>query len=101
MKKSVIIFFLALIPSIVTMVLLVEFFPKTGLGRILSIPETLFLNSVIFILILSFTRKLKSRAFKCLIWIAAILLSVFLAAVLHPQEYFPSVLTQLWKLMFS
>jgi positive regulator of sigma E activity len=101
MKKSVIIFFLAKIPSIVTMVLLVGFFPKTGLGRILSIPQTLLLNSVIFILILSFTRKLKSREFKSLIWIAAILLSVFLAVVLHPQEYLPSVLTQLWKLMFS
>lgn len=100
MKKSVTIFFIAMIPSIATMFALVEFFPYTGLGRIVSIPATLFLNIAFFILFLHFTRNLKSGVFKCLFWIAAILLSVLLAVVLHPQEYLPSVLTQLWELMF-
>ncbi|UKS29636.1 hypothetical protein LOZ80_12145 [Paenibacillus sp. HWE-109] len=101
MKKSVTIFFLAMIPSIATMFLLVEFFPYTGLGRIVSIPVTLFLNITFFILLLNFTRNLKSRAFKCLFWIAAILLSILLAVVVYPQEYLPSVLSQLWDLIFS
>ncbi|MFE5319248.1 S-layer homology domain-containing protein [Paenibacillus sp. NPDC056579] len=101
MKKSVTILFLAMIPSIVTMFLLVEFFPYTGLGRIVSIPATLFLNITFFILLLIFTRNFKSRSFKCLLWIAAILLSILLAVVLHPQEYLPSVITQLWELMVS
>ncbi|NQX62725.1 hypothetical protein [Paenibacillus qinlingensis] len=100
MKKSMFIFFIAMIPSIATMFLLVEFFPYTGLGRIVSIPATLFLNITFFILFLHFTRNLISVRFKCLFWIAAILFSVLLAVVLHPQEYLPSVLRQLWELMF-
>lgn len=100
MKKSVIIFFLAMIPSIATMFLLVEFFPNTGLGRVASIPGTLFVNITILLLSLNLIRKLKSRAFQCSIWIAAISFSVLMALVLHPQEYLPSVITQLWELMF-
>jgi len=101
MKKSVTILLLAMIPSIITLFLLVEFFPYTGLGRIVSIPTTLFLNIALFIMFQIFTRNFKSRSFKSLLWIAAILLSVLLAVVLHPQEYLPSVVTQLWELMFS
>jgi hypothetical protein len=47
-----------MIPSIATMVLLVKFFSYTGLGRIMSIPATLFLNITFFILILNFKRKI-------------------------------------------
>ena len=101
MKNSVITFFLAMIPSIVTILLLIEYFPYTGLGRVVSIPITLFFNITILLISLFITQNLKSRVFKSLIWVAATPISVFLAIFLHPQEYLPSVLTQLQELIFA
>lgn len=101
MKKSAITFFLAMSPSIATIFLLIEFFPYTGLGRVISIPITLFINISILLFSLLIAQKLKSRVFESLIWIVVIPLSVLLAIVLHPQEYLPSVLTQLQELIFS
>ncbi|GED72607.1 hypothetical protein BRE01_63090 [Brevibacillus reuszeri] len=101
MKRLVITFFLAMIPSIVTMLLLIEYFPYTGLGRVVSIPITLFFNITILLISLLITQKLKSTVFKSLIWIAVIPISVLAAIFLHPQEYLPSVLTQLRELIFS
>ncbi|MGG4444795.1 hypothetical protein [Brevibacillus fortis] len=100
MKKPVITFFLAMIPSIVTILLLIEYFPYTGLGRIVSIPISLILNIAILLFSLLFTQKVKSRESKSFIWIAAITISVLVAVLLHPQEYLPSVLTQLRELIF-
>ncbi|MBY0088183.1 hypothetical protein [Brevibacillus brevis] len=101
MKKPVITFLLAMIPSIVTILLLIEYFPYTGLGRIVSIPITLILNIAILLFSLLLTQKLKSRGSKSFIWIAAITISVLIAVLMHPQEYLPSVLTQLRDLIFS
>ncbi|NRR20605.1 hypothetical protein [Brevibacillus sp. MS2.2] len=101
MKKPVITFFLAVIPSIATILLLLDYFPYTGLGRIVSIPITLILNIAILLISLFITQKLKSRVFKSLIWVVAILISVFVAIFLHPQEYLPNVLTQLRELIFA
>lgn len=101
MKKSLLTFCLALIPSIATILLLIEYFPYTGLGRVISIPITLFFNSIIMFISLFITQKIKSRVFKSLTWIAAISITVWVAISLHPQEYLPSVLTQLQELIFS
>ncbi len=101
MKKSVISFFLALIPSISAIFLLVEYFPYTGLGRIVSIPITIIVNIIILLYSLFLTQRLKSRVFKSFIWIATILISILVAVILHPQEYLPSVLKQLRELTFS
>lgn len=97
MIKSVTILVLAMLPSIATIFLLIEFFPYTGLGRIVSIPVTLILNLTFFAWFLFLLLKLKSRTFKLLLWIAAILLSVALAIFLHPQEHLPNVMSQLWN----
>ena len=59
MKRLVITFFLAMIPSIVTMLLLIEYFPYTGLGRVVSIPITLFFNITILLISLLITQKYK------------------------------------------
>lgn len=79
------------------MFLLIEFFPYTGLGRVVSIPATLFINITILLISLRITQKFKSIVFKSLIWLVVISLSVLLAMILHPQEYLPSVLSQLWN----
>lgn len=101
MKKLVIAFFLAMIPSIAAIFVLIEYFPYTGLGRVISIPITLFFNITIMLISLLITKKLKSILFKSLIWIAAIPISVLVTIILHPQEYLPSVLIQLRELIFS
>lgn len=101
MKKSLITFFLAMIPGIATILLLIEYFPYTGLGRVVSIPITIFLNITILLFSLLITQKFKLRIFKGLIWIVAIPISVLVAIFLHPQEYLPSVVTQLRDLIFS
>ncbi|MCY9667153.1 hypothetical protein M5X11_19810 [Paenibacillus alginolyticus] len=101
MKKSVLCFCLAMVPSIATIFLLIEFFPYTGLGRVVSIPATLFVNATILLISLLITQKFKSRVYKSLIWIAAIPISVLVAIALHPQEYLPSVVTQLREMIFT
>lgn len=101
MKKSVLTLILAMIPSVAAIFLLIEHFPYTGLGRIVSIPTTLFLNIIILLMSLLITRVLKSRLYKSLIWITVISISVLVAIALHPQEFLPSVLTQLRELIFS
>ncbi len=101
MKKSVIIFLLAMIPNIAAIFLLIENFPYTGLGRIVSIPITLFFNITILIISLFITRIIKSRLYKCMIWITVVSINVLVAIVLHPQEFLPSVLMQLRELLFS
>lgn len=100
MKKIVITFFLAMIPSIVAIFLLIEYFPYTGLGRIVSIPITLFFNITILLISLLITRKIKSRVYKSLIWFTVISISVLVTIILHPQEYSPSVLRQIRELLF-
>lgn len=101
MKKALVTFFLAMLPGIATILLFIEYFPYTGLGRVVSIPITIFLNVTILLISLCITQKLKSRVFKGFIWTVAIPISVFVAIILHPQEYLPSVVTQLRNLIFS
>jgi hypothetical protein len=101
MKKSVLTFFLSMVPTITTIFLLIEFFPYTGLGRIVSIPLTLFFNSCIVLIGLLITHFLKSRIIKSSVWIAITLTSMFIAIVLHPQEFLPSILIQIREMIFS
>ncbi|OZQ69113.1 hypothetical protein CA600_04710 [Paenibacillus sp. VTT E-133280] len=100
MIRMIITFFLAMIPSVLAIFLLIQYFPYTGLARIGSIPTTFFLNTLILLLSLHFTKKIKSRVYKSLIWITVISISILLAIGLHPQEYLPSVLSQISKLIF-
>ena len=90
-----------MIPSILAIFLLIEYFPFTGLGRILSVPITVFLNIVILLISIVITRKIKPRAYRNLYWITVILITVLVAIVMHPQEGSPSVLNQMRELIFT
>ncbi|RIX46563.1 hypothetical protein D3P08_26095 [Paenibacillus nanensis] len=100
MRKLVIILFLSLIPSIATMILLIKFFPFTGLARVITIPITLFVNVIFLAFTLFITQKIKSKVLKSLILAVVILITIFVATILHPQEYLPSVITQLREMEF-
>jgi hypothetical protein len=50
---------------------------------------------------LSMVPTIKSRILKSLVWIAIILTSMFIAIVLHPQEFLPSILIQIREMIFS
>ncbi|MDF9842068.1 hypothetical protein M2105_003104 [Paenibacillus sp. PastF-1] len=73
MEKLIKTILLAMIPSILTIFLLIEYFPYTGLGRILSVPITVFLNIVILLISILITRKIKPGVYKNLYWITVIL----------------------------
>ncbi|MDQ6423511.1 hypothetical protein RB620_29295, partial [Paenibacillus sp. LHD-117] len=49
---------------------------------------------------ISHAKKQKSRFFKSLTWTTTILLSVLFTIVMHPQEYLPSVLSQILEMIF-
>jgi hypothetical protein len=83
-----------ILPSMLTITLLINFFPYTGLGRIIDIPVILIINSTLIIGAISLTRNLKF-ATKSLVWMALFLLTVFISIYLYSQEDGSSVLQQL------
>lgn len=83
-----------ILPSIVTIKLLITFFPYTGLGRIIALPIIFFINTMVIAVGISITRYLKFAS-KILVWIAILLLTVYISIYFYPQEDGPSVLNQI------
>lgn len=82
-------------PSMLVIALLMDRFPYTGLGRIVYLPAILVTNTALIVTTLFVTRKL-NLFIKGLLWIACILLTLWLAVAWFPQEYNPPVIEQLW-----
>ncbi|MGG1679323.1 hypothetical protein ACIFOT_26910 [Neobacillus sp. NRS-1170] len=85
---------LMMLPTLLTLILLIRFFPNTGLGRIVAFPTIFIINSVLFILGFKMTRNLKFTA-NTMIWIAIILLTVVITMVFYPQEYGPHIIKKI------
>jgi hypothetical protein len=85
-----------ILPSMLTITLLINFFPYTGLGRIIDIPIILIINSTVIIVAITLTRNLKF-ATKTLVWMALFLLTVYISIYLYSQEDGSSVLQQILK----
>lgn len=83
-----------ILPSMVTITLLITFFPYTGLGRIVALPIIFFINSVVIIVGIIISRKLK-YALKSLVWVLLLLFSVYISIYLYPQEDGSSVLNKI------
>jgi len=77
-------------PTFLLIVLLVNFFPYTGLGRILVIPTVVILNSIIIIISLA----LPYKAYTIPKIVVAIFITIFITVGLYPQEFNPSVMVQ-------
>jgi hypothetical protein len=93
-------YLLGILPSMLTITLLINFFPYTGLGRIIDIPIILIINSTLIIGAISLTRNLKF-ATKSLVWMALFLLTVFTSIYLYSQEDGSSVLHHILKRIIS
>ncbi|MEC0249294.1 hypothetical protein P4H65_26290 [Paenibacillus chitinolyticus] len=89
---------LALAPSMLLITGLIEFFPYTGLGRIVYLPFIYVLNSTV--IVIGFLKKTRyvNRAVSVTV---AILITLFLSILLYPQEFNPPVMEQLWDLAFG
>lgn len=81
-------------PSMLTIALLIDRFPYTGLGRIVYLPAILFTNTALIGATLYMTRRL-NLFIKIVLWIACIVLTVWLSIIWYPQEYLPPVIEQL------
>lgn len=85
-------FLLLILPSLLLLVLLIDLFPYTGLGRIISIPVTVIMNSLIILVCLTTTNKL--------LWIkitkilTTFFITIWITIALYPQEFNPPVLVQ-------
>lgn len=85
-------FILLMLPTVLLLVLLIDLFPYTGLGRIVSIPSTIFINSLVIVLCLVIKKKaLWIRISKIVI---TIITTIWITIAGHPQESAPSVFVQ-------
>ena len=85
----------ALIPSIVLTFVLIEIFPYTGLGRIVTIPFTICVNiGIIGLGFLAVRRWGKERS--VWIWTAVVVITLVMTVWIYPQEGSPHIVHQTW-----
>lgn len=86
-----------LIPTVITLYLLIHYYPNTGLGRIISIPTTLLINLIIILIGLLKIKQLSVVFMRYSIWIVVIITTIIITVVLHPQEYGASVINKIME----
>ncbi|KIL37637.1 hypothetical protein SD71_03300 [Cohnella kolymensis] len=86
----------AVIPSCILYFFLIKHFPNTGIARIFALPSIFVVNTTITTMGIIFAHRL-NYARAAGMWIMIILLTLVLTVLLYPQEYGPSVATQLWN----
>lgn len=90
-------YLLALLPSILTITLLILNFPNTGLGRIVYLPGIFCINSLIIVIYVYQSEQLK-KALK-LFWGVMVLISTIVLSILtYPQEYGENVWELIWTI---
>jgi hypothetical protein len=97
-NTKIITYLLAILPSKVSITLLITYFPYTGLGRIVALPFIYLINTVVIIVGISITRHL-NLYLKSLVWIVLLLLSIYISIYIYPQEDGPTVLSQILEEM--
>jgi len=90
--KYIIIFLVLMLPSVLLLFVLIKLFPYTGLGRIISIPATVLINSL-FIIICMTLNKIKYGK-KILNITVVLILTLSLTVGLYPQEFNPPIFVQ-------
>ncbi|GGA18189.1 hypothetical protein GCM10008018_72700 [Paenibacillus marchantiophytorum] len=89
----------ALVPSLILIFYLLHHFPNTGLGRIIAIPFIFVVNAILITIGLIFFHRFNNPALVS-IWITIILLTLVITVLIYPQEYDPSVINQMWNMVF-
>ncbi|MDO3413413.1 hypothetical protein QWJ34_26930 [Saccharibacillus sp. CPCC 101409] len=85
----------ALIPSTVLMFVLFAIFPYTGLARIITVPQTYFMNLIVIGLGVLAVRLLKNRH-TAWIWGIVVFLTLVITVWVYPQESKPHIVYQTW-----
>ncbi|MVO99553.1 hypothetical protein [Paenibacillus lutrae] len=94
MKRAVVCGLATLLISVTMIILMVQLFPYTGLGRIIAIPMTIVVNSAIIALGIFLSRKMELPQF-VIIWTLIIVITASNTITFHPQENSPSVYKQI------
>jgi len=90
---SFLIHYLILVSStILLIVILVNFFPYTGLGRVLAIPAIIIFNSIIILASIAIPKKGLLRAISRVV--ITILITIGITIYFYPQEFNSSVMSQ-------
>ncbi|MDR6880431.1 hypothetical protein J2X61_002180 [Bacillus sp. 3255] len=84
------------LPTVITLYLLLRFYPHTGLGRIITLPLTIVFNGVIIIMGTTWSIYLKKPHY-AMKWILVSLLTVFVALISYPQDFGPHVIIKIWN----
>lgn len=77
-------YLVAMLPFILTITLLITFFPNTGLGRIVYLPVVFFMNSMVILLCLVLTKGME-RTNYFIAWGVICLLTLLLTIIFYPQ----------------
>lgn len=85
----------ALSPSIILLLILIDQFPHTGLGRIVALPIIILMNLLLIGLGLFVIERLQLR-YRIVLWGFIIMVTLCFALLMYPQEYGPSVAQVLW-----
>ena len=88
----------ALSPSIILLLILIDQFPHTGLGRIVALPIIIIMNLLLIVLGLFVIGRLSLR-YRVVLWVFIIVVTLCFALLMYPQEYGPSVAEVLWDRM--
>jgi hypothetical protein len=89
----------ALVPSIILLCLLLHLYPHTGLGRIITVPSTLFVNCLLTLLGIIITSNAKKKR-SVYVWLMIISLTLIVTILGYPQDYGPHVIYKIWEDIF-
>ncbi|WP_052723641.1 hypothetical protein [Paenibacillus wulumuqiensis] len=90
--KPLLDYVLLMLPGIILTMLLIKFFPYTGLARIVSIPVTLFINT--FIVLGCLLIPYWKRWFTIFKIVVAVSLTIWVTIAFYPQESSPPITIQ-------
>ena len=79
-------YLLAMAPTIVTITLLIMFFPNTGLERILYLPGIYLLNSMIIFIYMNKIR-FHNKKLNIISWLLIISVTIIISIWMYPQAY--------------
>ena len=90
--RYITIFLVLILPSVLLQLALIKLFPYTGLGRVVSIPVTVLINSLFIIVCMTLNKKKYGK--KVLNITVVLLLTLSLTVGLYPQEFNPPIIVQ-------
>lgn len=89
--RNITTFLILMLPSVILQYILIKLFPYTGLARVMTVPATFVINSLLIFVCIIITKKYGYRILSITV---TLVLSIGMTIGIHPQEFYPSVYTQ-------